>query len=52
MDMEIICYTPEHKFWAYSVGVPGIIIWGLGIPLFGLLILNHEKDRLDSITSR
>jgi hypothetical protein len=38
-DLEIECWNGTHSFWSLFVGLPGIIVWGLGIPLFAWMLL-------------
>lgn len=48
-DFQIQCYRGPHTFWAFSVAVPSLIVWGLGIPFFALLLLSRERNRLDKV---
>lgn len=43
VDMTIVCYSPVHSFWSYSVAMPSIIVWGLGIPFFALILMYRER---------
>lgn len=38
-DLEVICYSNEHKKIAIGIAFPGIIFWGLGIPAFGFILM-------------
>ncbi len=38
-DLEVICYDEGHFIWAMFVALPSIIVWGLGIPLFAMLLI-------------
>jgi len=42
-DLEVKCWEGAHKYWSMFVGLPGILIWGLGIPLFACLILRIQE---------
>ena len=33
-DLEVVCFVKAHFFWSYGVAMPGMIVWGLGIPFF------------------
>eukprot|EP00349_Pseudokeronopsis_sp_Brazil_P012001 CAMPEP_0202978386 /NCGR_PEP_ID=MMETSP1396-20130829/84826_1 /ASSEMBLY_ACC=CAM_ASM_000872 /TAXON_ID= /ORGANISM="Pseudokeronopsis sp., Strain Brazil" /LENGTH=161 /DNA_ID=CAMNT_0049717339 /DNA_START=282 /DNA_END=767 /DNA_ORIENTATION=- len=33
--------------FSFGVGIPGIIIWGLGIPFFAALLLSQVKNKLN-----
>ena len=44
-DLEIKCWETAHMAWAFGVGVPIIIFWSIGIPLFGVIfILKNRKN--------
>ena len=34
------------------MALPSIIVWGLGIPFFGFILLSGIRHRLDSLESR
>ncbi len=51
-DLEIKCYKGAHKFWSYFIAVPGMLIWGFGIPLFALFLLIRENERIDRLEVR
>ncbi|CDW85128.1 UNKNOWN [Stylonychia lemnae] len=51
-DLEIECYRGQHFFWALAVALPAMIVWGLGIPFFGLALLLRNKKQLDQIVTR
>lgn len=48
-DLEVICYQNAHWFLSYAVALPAIIIWGLGIPTFGLIIIYKNRDKLKTM---
>lgn len=48
-DMTILCWDTAHSFWSYTVAMPSIIVWGLGIPFFALMLLIRERKKLASI---
>ena len=37
---------------AFGVAIPGILIWGLGIPMFAFMLMTREKERLNSLEVR
>lgn len=43
VDMTIKCWDKAHSFWSYSVAMPSIIVWGLGIPFFALVLMTRER---------
>ena len=51
-DLEVMCYKGEHIFWALGVGVPSIVVWGMGIPLFALILLIKERKIIESRATR
>ena len=49
-DLEVICYSNLHKFFSFAVALPSIIVWGVGIPLFALLLLFRDRNNLEEIS--
>ncbi|TNV88176.1 hypothetical protein FGO68_gene8013 [Halteria grandinella] len=45
-DLQVICYQSSHKIIAYSVGLPSLFIWGLGIPTYGLILVYRNRKEL------
>jgi hypothetical protein len=35
-----------------GVALPGMVVWGFGIPLFALALLIHEQKRIDKLEVR
>lgn len=52
VDLSIVCYSRVHSFWSYSIAVPSIIVWGLGIPFFALILMYRERHQLTAITTK
>ena len=52
VDMTIKCWDTAHAFWSYSVAMPSIIVWGLGIPFFALVLMTRERHQLDKIETK
>ena len=52
VDLSIVCYSKVHSFWSYSIAVPSIIVWGLGIPLFALILMRRERHQLTALTTK
>lgn len=48
LDMDKICFKWNHYLWVLTVSVPGLAIWGLGIPLFSTFILSYNRKNLES----
>ena len=51
-DLEIVCFSGDHIYWAYGVAAPGILVWGLGIPTFAALLMFKDKNKLTDIGVR
>lgn len=51
-NLSIICFKGNYTFFAFGVGIPGIVLWGLGIPFFAFILLTLEKNTLNSIPTR
>lgn len=51
-DLEVLCYEGSHNFWSKYVALPGMFVWVFGIPMFALLLLIREKDRIDKLEVR
>ena len=44
LSPDIICWTSTHKFWILNVALPGIIFWGIIVPLIMIFVLcKHKK---------
>ena len=48
-SMEIICYEGPHVYWSLGVALPSIVVWGMGIPLFALVLMIQNKKKLKTI---
>jgi hypothetical protein len=42
MDMNLECWGKDHLFFALSAGVPMIVLWIIGIPVIGFLVLTFN----------
>lgn len=42
-DLEILCYEGDHFFWAVILAIPSLLIWGIGIPLLGFILLFKKR---------
>jgi len=51
-NMAIVCYEGYFSLFAFGVGIPGIVIWGLGIPFFAYLLLRQVKHKLELTETR
>eukprot|EP00735_Rhodelphis_limneticus_P001338 TRINITY_DN11934_c0_g1::TRINITY_DN11934_c0_g1_i1::g.16924::m.16924 TRINITY_DN11934_c0_g1::TRINITY_DN11934_c0_g1_i1::g.16924 ORF type:complete len:294 (-),score=83.00,TRP/PF06011.7/0.003 TRINITY_DN11934_c0_g1_i1:252-1052(-) len=44
--MSVECWTGDHAHNVSTMGVPGILVYGIGIPLFALFVVWRDKHRL------
>ena len=44
--MSLKCFGKEHIKFIFMVGVPMLIVWVVGLPLVGFLLLFLNKKRL------
>jgi len=49
LDLEIVCYAGEHKYFALFLAMPCLFVWGAGIPAFAFLKMRTHKDELGRI---
>ena len=50
---EIVCWGEKHMFIVFTVGVPNIIIWGIGTPLvLSLLALNMKRKLMMDLSNK
>ena len=52
LDYDLQCWTHEHMFWVSFLGVPVLIVWGLGLPIFVYYVLRKNIAHLESIDFR
>jgi len=46
------CYKGSYYLFANGVAIPGIFVWGLGIPFFAFALLSREREKLNTIEVR
>jgi predicted outer membrane repeat protein len=51
-NLNIKCWTGKHVFYTITVAIPGIIIWGITVPLICLLFLIKNRRKLKDIEIR
>jgi hypothetical protein len=51
-DLEIVCWQPTHKLFAYMVAMPALIVWGLGLPLMIVWLMARRSGDLASEEAR
>ena len=47
-DLDIECFSGSHLLWAVFGGVPGLLLWVMGIPLGTWLLLREAREHLES----
>lgn len=47
-DLSQQCWTSDHLKWCFGVGIPMIVLYVIGIPLFSYIRLQAFADRLNS----
>jgi len=52
IDYTIKCGQKIHSFWSYTVAMPSIIVWGLGIPFFSFVLMYRERKKLDKVETK
>jgi hypothetical protein len=48
-NLDIKCLDTKHKLYAFSVALPAILVWGLGVPSFILAVLFKKRRSLDTL---
>eukprot|EP00347_Sterkiella_histriomuscorum_P012735 403367418 len=46
-DLQIKCWGKSHLTWSLGIGIPGIILWVVGIPVLGFIYLQRNQKILD-----
>jgi hypothetical protein len=36
-DLEILCWSTNHNLIAFSVALPSVIVWGVGLPILAFV---------------
>jgi hypothetical protein len=47
-DLEIVCWSSNHQLFTHFVALPSIIVWGIGLPLLGLIVLANKSKEIES----
>mmetsp|Transcript_21985 Transcript_21985/g.16352 ORF Transcript_21985/g.16352 Transcript_21985/m.16352 type:complete len:234 (+) Transcript_21985:154-855(+) len=48
-NMEVMCEGETYRKFTLGLALPGIILWGLGIPFFSAFLMSREKNHLDTV---
>jgi len=45
-DLDIRCWTGKHLIWACAIGIPMLLVWVMGAPIAGFVVLYKNRHRL------
>ena len=45
-DYSLQCYEGWHKYLVLFIGIPGVILFSIGVPVFSAWFIWHNKRRL------
>ena len=48
-DLEEECFTGTHFWVFFFVSLPALLAWAVGIPVFALIMLRRNLDKLKKI---
>jgi hypothetical protein len=48
-NLDIKCFDEQHSLYAFSVALPAILIWGVGVPSFILAVLFKKRRSLGTL---
>jgi hypothetical protein len=51
-NYDIRCWDNEHTYYIYRVVLPGILVWGLGVPAVCLAVCMKNRRKLNNISFR
>ncbi|CAG9326023.1 unnamed protein product [Blepharisma stoltei] len=51
-NLNIRCWDGNHMFYIFTVSIPAIIVWGIGIPTITLYFLFKNRRKLDTLSIR
>ena len=51
-DLDIRCWEGDHVLYAFTVALPGMIAWGIGIPAIALILLIKNRKTLDTASTK
>ncbi len=46
-DLNIRCWDSMHKTYAIALGGPMMVLWVIGLPFVGFLLVRHNRNKLD-----
>ena len=51
-DLNVCCEDPEAMAFTYGLGIPGVVLYAIGIPLGTLALLLYYKDQMHMPNTR
>ncbi|CDW90149.1 UNKNOWN [Stylonychia lemnae] len=51
-DLQINCNTKQHQYFSLLIALPGLIVWGIGIPFFAFALMFRKSKNLDNLETR
>ena len=48
-DLQVVCWEGLHPLMAYGIALPCLLLWGIGIPAGVWILMNRDRERLDTI---
>jgi hypothetical protein len=51
-NLDIKCWEGKHLSYAFSVALPAILVWGLGVPSFILAVLFKRRRSLGTLSMK
>ncbi|SVC80233.1 uncharacterized protein METZ01_LOCUS333087, partial [marine metagenome] len=52
VDPETLCNDESHLAWIYALGVPSVLVYLLGLPIFAIGLLYRFRHKLDEPNTR
>ena len=49
VDLQVICWVGYHWIFTVYIALPGILLYGIGIPAGVLYLMRRDRDRLDTL---
>ncbi|TNV88077.1 hypothetical protein FGO68_gene10837 [Halteria grandinella] len=52
MDLNVVCFEGLHSRAAQWIGIPSILVYGVGIPLMGFIVIFRNRNNLQRVLVR
>jgi hypothetical protein len=46
-DLSVPCWDDMHRSYAFGIGIPMIVVWVIGLPAVGFIIVRYYRKKLD-----